>query len=161
MDARQRAQSGADERLLLRTAKACGPGTPRLVPSWRRCLRIAPMTVTIKSGSPGRARRTPLKPSRREGPADPAVPVVTTRVLFVAREAMGAAGTRSSLRPPFTRAAFSQNSGARRSETADVRHVVARSVSDEATQTVVAKKSWIASRSLSSGRASRGPVGSQ
>jgi hypothetical protein len=39
--------------------------------------------------------------------------------------------------------------------------VIARSVSDEAIQTGSADPFWIASRSLSSGRASRGPVGSQ
>jgi len=36
-----------------RTAKSCGPGTPRLVPSWRRCLRIVPMTVTRTPGHRG------------------------------------------------------------------------------------------------------------
>jgi hypothetical protein len=29
----------------IRTVKSCGPGIPTLMPSWRRCLRIAPATV--------------------------------------------------------------------------------------------------------------------
>jgi hypothetical protein len=55
----------ADERCLSRTAKSCGPDTPTLVSSWRRCLRVTPMMVAIKPGSPGRARRKPLKPFAR------------------------------------------------------------------------------------------------
>jgi len=39
--------------------------------------------------------------------------------------------------------------------------VIARSDSDEAIQTASAAAAWIASRSLSSGRAPRGPVGLQ
>jgi hypothetical protein len=39
--------------------------------------------------------------------------------------------------------------------------VIARRDSAEAIQTVAAETFWIASRSLSSGRASRGPAGSQ
>ena len=49
----------------VRTAKSCGPDTPTLVPSRREM--IAPTRGARKPGSPGRARRTPLKPSRREG----------------------------------------------------------------------------------------------
>ena len=39
-----------DEQQFSRTAKPCGPGAPTQVPSWRQCLRIAPMTVTKKPG---------------------------------------------------------------------------------------------------------------
>jgi hypothetical protein len=48
-----------------RTVKSRGPGTPWLVPSWRQCLRIAPMTVTKRSWTPGRTRIS-RKPSHRE-----------------------------------------------------------------------------------------------
>src|SRR5215475_3017946 len=48
-------------------------------------LRITQATVTTKSGSPGRARRTPLKPLRREGRLFRLVPVVLPRAFFVAR----------------------------------------------------------------------------
>jgi hypothetical protein len=49
----------------LRTAKACGPGTPGLVPSVQ--VTSLQATVTERSWTPGRARTTPLKPLRREG----------------------------------------------------------------------------------------------
>ena len=53
-----------------------------------------------KARSPGRARSKPLKPLRREGRIDPTTPVVINSCAFlVAREAAGAAGTRSSPRP--------------------------------------------------------------
>jgi hypothetical protein len=48
-----------------RLAKACGPGTLGLVLSLRKTIPRA--TVTIRSRTPGRARTTPLTPSRREG----------------------------------------------------------------------------------------------
>jgi hypothetical protein len=58
-----------------------------------------------KARSPGRARRKPLKPLRREGRTDSGEPVVTTLVCFTtfAREAAGALGTRLSLRPLLSR----------------------------------------------------------
>jgi len=45
-------------------------------------LCIAPMTVTKRSWTPGRARRKPLKPLRGECRDAPAEPVVTTLVWF-------------------------------------------------------------------------------
>ena len=56
-------RSRFDEARELRTAKACGPGTPGLVLSLRD---VSWMTVTKRSWTPGRARRSLLKPSRRE-----------------------------------------------------------------------------------------------
>jgi hypothetical protein len=54
-------------------------------------LCIAPMTVTEKSWTPGRARRKPLKPSRRECRRKRRTCGDYARVLFpFAREAMGA-----------------------------------------------------------------------
>ncbi len=41
------------------------------------------MTVTKRNSSPGRARRKPLKPLRREGRIAPATPVVTTVCYFL------------------------------------------------------------------------------
>src|ERR1700726_4781294 len=57
-----------------------------------------------KPGSPGRARKKPLKPSRGESRIDPVEPVVTNSCAFLlAHEAAGATGIRLSLRPPFSR----------------------------------------------------------
>src|SRR6516162_6742991 len=68
-----------------------------------RMLCIAPMTVTKTSWTPGRARRKPLKPSRRKCRIVFGEPVVTTLVCFFsfAREAAGASGIRHFLRPLF------------------------------------------------------------
>jgi len=67
-----------------------------------------------KARSPGRPRRKPLKPSAQGRPACSGEPVVDlTRVLFqFAREAMGATGTRLSLRPLLEGAFVFTNSGA-------------------------------------------------
>jgi hypothetical protein len=54
-----------------RTAKSCGPDAPTLASSRPRCLRITACDGDNKPGSPGRARRKPLKPLRREGRNDP------------------------------------------------------------------------------------------
>ena len=85
----------------LRTAKACGPGTPGLVLSAQAMtLRV---TVTMRSRTPGRARTTPLTPLRREGRVAPVEPVVNNSCAFyTAHEAAGAASIRSSLRPLFS-----------------------------------------------------------
>src|ERR1019366_1895829 len=55
--------------------------------------------------SPGRARRKPLKPLRAGMPGESGGPVVTMLVcfVFIARETAGAAGTRHSPRPHFSR----------------------------------------------------------
>jgi hypothetical protein len=60
--------SARDERLMPRTAKSCGPGAPTLASSWRRCWRIAPMTVANKPGHRGEhevSRKPPRRESRR------------------------------------------------------------------------------------------------
>jgi hypothetical protein len=83
------------------TAKSCGPGAPWLALSWRRCFGIAPMTVTKKSWTPGRARRKPLKPLARGMPerSDCTCGDYARVLFYFAREAAGAAGARHSLRP--------------------------------------------------------------
>jgi hypothetical protein len=104
---------------LVRTEKSCGPGAPTLVLSF---VDDDPQNDGGKRArSPGRARRKPLKPSRGESRLIPSEPVVTTLVCFFnfAREAAGAAGTRLSLRPPFSRVLSSHNSDATRREKAD------------------------------------------
>src|SRR3974390_2897009 len=65
-------------------------------------LCIAPMTVTKTSWTPGRARRKPLKPSRRECRNDPTEPVVTMLVcsLLPHTRLRAQVGARHSLRPP-------------------------------------------------------------
>jgi hypothetical protein len=95
--------------MLLRTAKSCGPDAPALASSWRSFVgptgcrqNLNPQATVTTSRSPGRARRKPLKPLRAGAPGDPAVPVVTTRVLSTfAHEAADAAGIRRSPRPLF------------------------------------------------------------
>ena len=99
-----------------------------------------------------------------------AKPVVTAASFFICWRAMGAACTRPSLRPLIVEGDADQDPDAicaagMRTRVSElflkiaVRHCEARSA--EAIQTVAAEKVWIASRSLSSGRASRGPGGSQ
>jgi len=67
------AGDGGDDRLNARTAKSCGPGAPMLASSWRRCSRIAPMTVAKKPGHRGEheaSRKTTAqgKPDASAGP---------------------------------------------------------------------------------------------
>jgi hypothetical protein len=127
--------------MLLRTAKSCGPDARR----WRQVggvlsarpgfdKSLNPQAMVTTSRSPGRARRKPLKPLRAGAPGDPAVPVVTTRVLSTfAHEAADAAGIRRSPRPLFRGEGFWQTPGASRREIAGVYlGVIARSESDEA-----------------------------
>jgi hypothetical protein len=54
-----------DERRLMRTAKSCGPDAPTLASSSRKATFAG--DGGKKARSPGRARRKPLKPLRREG----------------------------------------------------------------------------------------------
>ncbi len=73
----------------LRTAKSCGPGLSTL--------RSSPWTLLDgtrgrwgqERRSPGRARRTPLTPSRGEGRVCPAVPVVPAACILLSRRATG------------------------------------------------------------------------
>jgi hypothetical protein len=58
-----------DESAVLRTAKSCGPDIPTLISSLRDDDLAS--DGDNKPGSPGRARRKPLKPLRREGRIDP------------------------------------------------------------------------------------------
>jgi hypothetical protein len=98
----------------IRHAKACSTNDARrgrrsrvvLTPRrWRQVSReIFPRgDGDKKARSPGRARRKPLKPLRREGRVIPVHLWFRTRVLSTfAHEAVGAAGTRLSLRPLFS-----------------------------------------------------------
>src|SRR5262245_34190825 len=76
------------------------------------------MTVTKRNSSPGRARRKPLKPLRREGRMIPATPVVPAACFFVARGpwVRRAPGLPCAL--VISRAAHAKDSGARRRENA-------------------------------------------
>ena len=76
-----------------------------------------------KARSPRRARRKPLKPLRREGRIASAEPVCSCAFSFVhlAHETAGAARTRLSLRPLFSRdKVCAHNSGAERRENVEV-----------------------------------------
>jgi hypothetical protein len=84
-----------------RTAKSCGPGAPMQALSWRRCFRIAPITVA-NAGSPGRARIS-RKPLRGEGRSVSACTCgFRARASFFCAGAPGAAATRPSLHPLFS-----------------------------------------------------------
>jgi len=90
-----------DERRLMRTAKSCGPGAPMQALSRSDASSIAPATVANKLVHRGE-REVSRKPSRREGRSVSACTCGqrAPRAIFCAW-AVGAAGTRSSLRPLF------------------------------------------------------------
>jgi hypothetical protein len=95
MDAHRRAQLLRDERRFVRTAKSCGPGAP---------MQALSLSGDISRGdggnqawSPGRSRIS-RKAIAQGRPDDPPVPVVLPRASCCTR-AMGAVGTRPSLRP--------------------------------------------------------------
>jgi hypothetical protein len=88
--------------MLQRTAKSCGPDAPTLVSSSRSCVGPTGLRQNISADdggktarSPGRARHTPLKPSRAGMPGDSGVLVVTRALLPLqsAHEAAGASAT--------------------------------------------------------------------
>ncbi len=119
----------ADERRMLRTEKSCGPDAPTLASSLRRRVPAQPGQTCRQSASdggkqarsPGRARRKPLKPLRREGRVSRRTLGDYARVLHLnfAREAAGASGTRLSLRPLLSEGQkFGQTSDAWRRENA-------------------------------------------
>src|SRR5207302_9569165 len=94
------ALASRDERGLRRTAKPCGPDAPTLASSWRSDPQAM---VAIKPGHQGE-RVISRKPLRREGRIVSANLWRLRSCAFCsAREAMGAASTRLSLRPPFFR----------------------------------------------------------
>jgi hypothetical protein len=74
--------------MLLRTAKSCGPDAPTLASSSRSCVGPTGLRQNIsaddggkRARSPGRARHKPLKPLRAGMPGDSGVPVASTPVL--------------------------------------------------------------------------------
>src|SRR6202043_4247168 len=89
------AAAAQDERRRPRTAKSCGPDAPTPASSSREA-KLLGDDGGKKARSPGRARRKPLKPLRREGRVTPVDLAVTTLVCHqhFAREAAGATGTR-------------------------------------------------------------------
>jgi hypothetical protein len=114
---------------MLRTEKSCGPDAPTLASSLRRRAPAQPGQTRRQSASdggkqarsPGRARRKPLKPLRREGRVSRRTLGDYARVLHLdfAREAAGAWGTRLSLRPLLSEGQkFGQTSDAWRRENA-------------------------------------------
>ncbi len=72
-----------------RTAKSCGPGLSMLRSSPWSLLDGTRGRWGQESRSPGRARRTPLTPSRGEGRVCPAVPVVPAACILLSRRATG------------------------------------------------------------------------
>jgi hypothetical protein len=115
-----------------------------------------------KARSPGRVRRKPLKPLRREGRIASAEPVCSCAHSFVhlAHETAGAARTRLSLRPLFRGTRFRHSPGASCRGIADVcldRDVyleqlvfgpMSLSDSDEAIHAFFLAARWIASHAL-------------
>jgi hypothetical protein len=109
---------------LLTKAHACGRRS-RVVLTPRRWRQVGGGDSTgdgdNKARSPGRARRKPLKPLRREGRVFrwTCGDALACFLLF-ARGAAGAAGTRLSLRPLILGGWFSHNSGVSRRGNAEV-----------------------------------------
>src|ERR1700722_16681295 len=108
---------------LLTRALACGRRS-RVVLTPRRWRQASQKYLRgdgdKKARSPGRARRKPLKPLRREGRVFRwTCGDALACFLHFARGAAGAAGTRLSLRPPISGGWFSHNSGASRCEIAN------------------------------------------
>jgi hypothetical protein len=130
---------------LMRTAKSCGPGAPTLASSFAVMIREA--TVAKKPGTPRRARIS--RQTNRAGNAGCfGVPVVTClRAFFICTQGCGCVrctGIPCALF--FVRDEIDASLGreARRGNAASC-PVIARSVSDEAIQTVSAEAFWIAS----------------
>src|SRR5581483_8574531 len=73
--------ASTDERCLKRTAKACGPDASTLALTRDNAWHCAG-TVTKKPGSPGRARRKPLKPFAQGMPECFGEPVVIMLACF-------------------------------------------------------------------------------
>src|SRR5580692_4220325 len=74
------AGGATDERVILRTAKSCGPDASMV--GVKLAKEISPATVTTKARSPRRARRKPLTPSRAGMPGDPGATVVTNACAY-------------------------------------------------------------------------------
>src|SRR5260221_1947977 len=103
-------QQARRRRMLLRTAKSCGPDAPTLTSSFAEASRWPNRAGLAanpqgdggkRARSPGRARSKPLKPLRAGTPGDSGV-LVVTRVRSTttsAHEAAGATGIRRSPRP--------------------------------------------------------------
>jgi hypothetical protein len=96
------AGGAADEGAVLRTAKSCGPDAPTLASSSREASFLG-ATVARKPGSPGRARRKPLKPLRGECRVNRCDRGNYARmlILFCMRGCGRYPSARHSLRPPF------------------------------------------------------------
>ena len=84
-----------------RTAKSCGPDAPTLASSWRIHSQATVATKPVT----GESAKEAVEPLRREGRSVSAEPVCSCAPLsvHVAHETAGAARTRLSLRPPFSR----------------------------------------------------------
>jgi hypothetical protein len=114
MDVKRRVQSLHGRTACLRTAKSCGPDTPTLVSSWRDSADDG----GNKARSPGRARRKPLKPLRREGRVS-GEPVVTNARVYYTTRGCGCIGHPAFPAPSVWRDKVrAHNSGASRREMA-------------------------------------------
>ncbi len=168
-----------------RTEKSCGPDVRSLASSLRgdaaarpgaRIDKTARATGARVHRSPGRARRTPLKPAAQGRPGDRRDLESIPCAIHCARTRVPA-GARPSLRPLAIRGArqaaqLGRNAPRDRESVSAMKVFIQRAIqcrkfrhceerSDEAIQNPSTEAVWIASRSLSSGRASRGPGGSQ
>jgi hypothetical protein len=100
-----RTRDGMRWTLMARLTRAliCGRRS-RVVLTPRRWRQVGERNFTGDGGkkarSPGRARRKPLKPLRREGRVFRRPVVTNARAIYSTRAAAGATGTRLSLRPP-------------------------------------------------------------
>src|SRR5580692_8117120 len=127
------AGGATDERVILRTAKSCGPDASMV--GVKLAKEISPATVTTKARSPRRARRKPLTPSRAGMPGCPGATVVTNACAYytsrtrlrvqrapgIPRSPLGVAP-----RPLSGERIPCNNSGASRRENADAHRIVVR-----------------------------------
>ena len=109
---RERSSGAQDERRSMRTKKSCGPGCRCCSQALRRFssgptgrgeLFNSRSDGDKKNSSPGRARRTTLRPLRRQGrdaSGFTCIFPVRTCAFFSARGLRVPAGSRSCLRPP-------------------------------------------------------------
>jgi len=155
-----------DERQRQRTAKSRGPDIPTLISNWRD---HPPVMVARKPGSPGRARRKPLKPFAQGRPIAKGVPVVTEACVSFrfARKAMGAIFAPAFPAPSvfgrrMDRASLGRFRVARRRRLVLVATSLpatnAKRLRKGAKRRSNPKEVWIASRSLLSGVLSRDPL---
>jgi len=141
-----------------RTAKSCGPDASTLAFKFLRS-KLLRDDGDKRARSPGRARRKPLAPSRAGMPGDPGATVVTNaRVYYHYTRGCGCI-EHPAFPTPSLGGNHMHNPGASRRGNADVCLLSSlRGAERRSNPLFLSAVLWIASRSLSSGAHSRGPL---